>query len=147
MKIAIGSDHGGYELKGKLVKYMEDLGYEVVDHGTYSNDSVDYPDYGEKVAKSVVDGNEDLGVVICGTGIGISIAANKVKGARAALCGDTFSATMARQHNNANVIALGARVTGDELAKAILKAFLDSSFEGGRHARRVEKIMAIENEQ
>lgn len=147
MKIAIGSDHGGYELKGKLVKYMEDLGYEVVDHGTYSNDSVDYPDYGEKVAKSVVDGNEDLGVVICGTGIGISIAANKVKGARAALCGDAFSATMARQHNNANVIALGARVTGDELAKAILKAFLDSSFEGGRHARRVEKIMAIENEQ
>lgn len=147
MKIAIGSDHGGYELKGKLIKYMEDLGYEVVDHGTYSKDSVDYPDYGEKVAKSVVDGNEDLGVVICGTGIGISIAANKVKGARAALCGDTFSATMARQHNNANVIALGARVTGDELAKAILKAFLDSSFEGGRHARRVEKIMAIENEQ
>lgn len=147
MKIAIGSDHGGYELKGKLIKYMEDLGYEVVDHGTYSNDSVDYPDYGEKVAKSVVDGNEDLGVVICGTGIGISIAANKVKGARVALCGDTFSATMARQHNNANVIALGARVTGDELAKAILKAFLDSSFEGGRHARRVEKIMAIENEQ
>ena len=145
MKIAIGSDHGGYELKGKLIKYIEDLGYEVVDYGTYSDESVDYPDYGEKVAKSVVAGNEDLGVVICGTGIGISIAANKVKGARAALCSDTFSASMARQHNNANIIALGARVTGDELAKAIVKSFLDSSFEGGRHARRVDKIMEIEH--
>lgn len=144
MKIAIGSDHGGYELKKKLIKYMVDLGYEVIDYGTDTEESVDYPDYGEKVAKSVVEGNEDLGVVICGTGIGISIAANKVKGARAALCGDTFSASMARKHNDANIIALGARVIGDELAKAILKSFLDSEFEGGRHGRRVEKIMEIE---
>src|SRR5699024_12864538 len=112
MKIAIGSDHGGYELKGKLIKYIEDLGYEVVDYGIYSGESVDYPDYGEKVAKSVVAGNEGMGGVICGTGIGISIDANKVKGARAARCSDTFSASMARQQNNANIVALAERVTG-----------------------------------
>ena len=140
MKIAIGSDHGGYELKGKLIKYIEDLGYEVVDYGTYSDESVDYPDYGEKVAKSVVAGNEDLGVVICGTGIGISIAANKVKGARAALCSDTFSASMARQHNNANILSLPARYISLEQALKMVDIFLETKFDGGRHERRVEKI-------
>ncbi|MZP30759.1 ribose 5-phosphate isomerase B [Heliobacterium undosum] len=152
MKIAIGSDHGGFRLKeeirGFLAEEMELAGVkpEVIDMGTFSEDSVDYPEFGVKVAKAVVDREADFGIVVCGTGIGISIAANKVPGIRAALCGDTFSARMAREHNDANVLALGARVTGPGLARDIVAAFFSSAFAGGRHARRVDMLRAIEGQ-
>ncbi|MBM7866554.1 ribose 5-phosphate isomerase B [Heliobacterium gestii] len=152
MKIAIGSDHGGFQLKEEIRSYlaeeMEQDGAkpEVIDMGTFSEESVDYPDYGVKVAKAVVAGDVDFGVVICGTGIGISIAANKVPGIRAALCGDPFSARMAREHNDANVLALGARVVGPGLAREIVAAFFAGAFAGGRHARRVDKLRALEGQ-
>ncbi|NBI06052.1 ribose 5-phosphate isomerase B [Senegalia massiliensis] len=144
MKIAIGSDHGGYGLKQNIIKYLEDSGYEYNDFGTYSEDSVDYPDFGKKVSESVAKGEYDKGIVICGTGIGISIACNKVRGIRCALCSDIYSAKKAAEHNNANIIALGGRVLGQDLAQAIVEAFLSSEFEAGRHERRVNKIMDIE---
>ncbi|MCR3956312.1 MAG: ribose 5-phosphate isomerase B [Gudongella sp.] len=144
MIIGIGSDHGGFELKEEMKKFLEENGYQVKDFGTHGKESVDYPDYGRIVGEAVVAGEIDKGVVICGTGIGISISANKVKGVRAALCGDVYSARMSREHNNANIIAMGGRVLGVDLAKEILSAYLKSEFQGGRHERRVNKIAEIE---
>lgn len=144
MKIAIGSDHGGFELKEIVKKELENHGIEIIDCGTNDNESVDYPDYGKIVAEKVSKGESDRGIVICGTGIGISIAANKVKGIRCALCGDTYSARMAMEHNNSNVLALGARVIGVDLAKEIVNTWLKANFQGGRHERRIDKIMKIE---
>ncbi len=145
MKIAIGSDHGGFKLKEIIKEYLIKKGYDVSDLGCYSEESVDYPDYAEKVAKAVAKGECDLGVLMCGTGIGISIAANKVKGIRAALCHDGLTARLAKQHNNANIICMGGRTTGVETAKDIIDNFLGSEFEGGRHLRRINKIKDIEN--
>ncbi|MGN0193559.1 MAG: ribose 5-phosphate isomerase B [Pseudoramibacter sp.] len=145
MKIAIGSDHGGFELKQKLIQELTEVYQaEVVDCGCDGTASVDYPDFGQKVAETVASGDVDRGIVICGTGIGISISANKVPGVRAALCTNEYMAKMSRQHNNANVLAMGARVIGDELAKDILKVWMTTDFEGGRHQRRIDKISAIE---
>lgn len=143
MKIGIGSDHGGYELKEDIKELLDKLGIEYIDYGTDSLESVDYPDFGKKVAESVVAKEVDKGIVICGTGIGISIAANKVKGIRCALCGDVFSARMSIMHNNANMLALGARVIGIGLAHEIVEAWLKAEFEGGRHQRRITKIDEI----
>ena len=145
MKIAIGCDHGGFDLKPDVIEYLESRAIEVIDLGTNSNESVYYPDYGEAVGKAVASKEADLGIVICGTGIGISLAANKVRGIRAAVVSDTFSAKMSRAHNNANVLAFGARVVGKGLAIELVKVWLDTEFEGGRHQRRVDKIMKIEN--
>lgn len=144
MKIAIGSDHGGYNLKQVVKKHLDELNIEYEDFGCESCASVDYPDYGLKVAEAVVSGKFDRGIIICGTGIGISISANKVPGIRAAVCTDTYSAKMARQHNDANVLAMGERVIGQGLAIDIVDAFLKEEFTGGRHAVRVEKIKKIE---
>lgn len=144
MKIGIGSDHGGYELKEEVKKHFEEKGIDFVDYGTNSTESVDYPDFGEAVARAVVEKEVNRGIVICGTGIGISIAANKVKGIRCALCGDSFSAKMSREHNNANVLALGGRVTGVALALDIVDHFIEGEFEGDRHKRRINKIDEIE---
>ncbi len=142
---AIGSDHGGYALKQEIMKHLTERGIEYRDYGTFSTDSCDYPDYGEAVGRAVASGECERGIVVCGTGIGISIAANKVHGVRCALCGDCFSAQMAREHNDANVLALGARVLGPGLALKIVDTFLDAEFQGGRHARRVAKITALED--
>lgn len=147
MKIAIGSDHGGYQLKQSVINYLIKGGYEVTDFGTDSEQSCDYADYSYLVAKAVVAGDCQRGIVICGTGQGIMMAANKVKGIRCAVLSDVFSAEMVAMHNDANMIALGGRVTGPGLANRIVDAYLSATFEGGRHARRVEKIMKIENEQ
>ncbi len=144
MKIAIGSDHGGYNLKEEVRGWLEGNGYETEDFGTFSPSSCDYPDIAFAVAKAVAEGRMEKGILICGTGIGMSIAANKVPGVRAALCGDTFSARAAREHNDANVLALGERVTGRGLALEIVKVWIDSKFSGGRHQKRVEKLMSIE---
>jgi ribose 5-phosphate isomerase B len=143
--IGIGSDHGGFALKREIIEHLEKLGIEYKDYGTYSEESADYPAYGEKVGRAVVSGECRRGILICGTGIGISIAANKVKGVRAALCGDCFSAEMARAHNDANVLALGARVLGTGLALKIVDTYLNTEFEGGRHARRIGMFTDIEN--
>ena len=143
MKIAIGSDHGGYDLKAEVIELLEELGVEYKDFGTDSTDSVDYPDYATPVAEAVAADEYDKGILICGTGIGMSIAANKVSGIRAALCHDVFSARATRQHNDSNVLAMGGRIVGAELAKAIVKAWLDAEFEGGRHQRRIDKINNI----
>lgn len=145
MRIVIGADHGGYGLKEAVKRHLLAAGHEVHDVGTHDGQtSVDYPDYALPVARAVVKGEYDLGIVICGTGIGISIAANKVRGARAALCTDPYMARMARMHNDANILALGGRVIGEGLALDIVDAFLGASYEGGRHARRVAKIADIE---
>jgi len=144
MKIAIGNDHVAVELKKHITKYVEAKGYTVVNFGTDTPDSCDYPIYGEKVARAVASGECDLGILICGTGIGISLAANKVKGIRAAVCSEPYSARLTRQHNNANIIAFGARVVGQAMAEMIVDEFLDAEYEGGRHARRVDMITAIE---
>ncbi|HBA03807.1 MAG TPA: ribose 5-phosphate isomerase B [Clostridium sp.] len=144
MKIAIGSDHGGLRLKKEVIKHLEKKNIEVRDYGTYTEDSCDYPDFAEKVSEAVVAKEYDYGILICGTGIGISISANKIPGIRAALCSDTFSAHATREHNNANVLAMGERVVGTGLALDIVDAFLGSTFEGGRHENRVNKIMEIE---
>ena len=143
MKIGIGSDHGGYELKESIKEYLNQLGVEFVDYGTNSLESVDYPDFGKKVADAVLEKQVDRGILICGTGIGISITANRIQGIRCALCTDTFSARMSREHNNANILALGGRVVGTGLALDIVKIFLDTEFEGGRHERRINKIDEI----
>lgn len=139
-KIAIASDHAGFDLKEVLKKEIESLGYEVQDFGTNNTNSVDYPDYGYKLASAVSSGNADLGVAICGSGVGISIAANRKPKVRAALCQSVEVAELSRKHNNANVLALGARIVSEELAKEILKAFLATEFEGGRHEARVKKL-------
>lgn len=144
MKIALGSDHGGYRLKSEICKHLEWNKIEYFDFGTYSEESVDYPDIGQAVAEAVARGEYDRGIIVCGTGIGISISANKVPGIRAALCADCFSAKASREHNNANILALGERVIGVELAKMIVDTWLKSDFSGGRHANRVEKIAKIE---
>lgn len=140
MKISVASDHGGFALKQEIAEYLRQQGHEVVDCGCHSTDSCDYPDFGAAAAKAVASGQCDRGVVICSTGIGISIAANKVPGIRCALCGDIYSAEMTRRHNNANVLAMGAHLTAPVLAKKILDVFLSTEFEGGRHQRRIDKI-------
>lgn len=145
MKIAIGSDHGGFELKGHVINYLRSKNIDVEDFGTYSEASVDYPDCAVPVCNAVLDKKADCGILICGTGIGISISANKITGIRAALCSDTYSARMTKQHNNANVICLGGRVIGRELAFDIIDAYLNAEFEGGRHQNRIDKIHALEN--
>lgn len=145
MKIGIGNDHAATELKFAIEDYLKELGHEVVNFGTDTNDSCNYPEYGEKVARAVVAKEVDLGILICGTGVGISIAANKVKGIRAVVCSEPCSARLAREHNNANILAFGARIVGEELAKTIVKEYLDASFLGGRHQTRVDMISEIEN--
>lgn len=143
MKIVVASDHGGFDLKESIRLYLVSSGYEVLDLGCYDHQSVDYPEYGALAARKVLEEN-CLGIIFCGTGIGISLAANKVKGIRAALCHEEYSATMARRHNNANILALGGRTLGIDLARSIVDAFLKAEFEGGRHQRRVDKIMELE---
>lgn len=145
MKIALACDHGGLNLKNAIKNHLEKKGYEVLDFGTDTTDSVDYPDFAYKAAKSVADKESECGILVCGTGIGIGIAANKVKGIRCATLGDTFSARMTKAHNDANMIALGERVTGIGLGLDIVDAYLNSSFEGGRHQSRVDKITDIES--
>ena len=140
MKIVIGADHGGFELKQLLVAKLSDMGYEVIDIGTDSASSVDYPDFSDQVCSQVLDGKAQFGILVCGTGIGMSMAANKYRGIRAALCDNEYSARMSREHNNANVLCLGDRVLGKGLAENIVEAWLSASFEGGRHQRRVDKF-------
>lgn len=140
MKIAIGCDHGGYELKEVVKKHLSDKGFEVLDLGCHSTESVNYPVYGKAVGNAVVSKEADFGIVICGTGIGISIAANKVKGVRAGLCMNTTMARLTREHNNANVLAFGARMIGDVLALEIVDTFLSTEFAGGRHSARVDML-------
>lgn len=147
MKIAIGNDHVGIELKPVIIEYLQELGHEVKDFGAYSNKRTDYPEYGKKVAEDVAAGNSDLGILICGSGVGISIAANKVKGIRAVVCSEPYSAKLSREHNNTNILAFGSRVVGAELAKMIVQNWLEAEFEGGRHAKRVEMIADIEAEE
>lgn len=142
--IAIGSDHGGYDLKTAIIKYLGEKGYEVKDFGCYSKESVDYPDIAAALCPSVVSKEAEFGILICGTGIGISIAANKHKGIRAALCTNEYTAEKTRQHNDANILCLGGRVVGEDLAKSIVDAFLRSDFEGGRHSNRINKISDLE---
>lgn len=144
VKLAVGSDHAGLALKQEMIQFLGSLGCEVEDLGTYSEASVDYPDYAAAVGRAVVEGQASLGLLVCGTGLGMSIAANKIAGVRAAVCVEPVSAKLARQHNDANVLCLGGRVTGIEVAKEITRVFLESSFEGGRHARRVAKIEALD---
>lgn len=144
MKIAIGNDHSALELKAVVIKHLEENGHEVVDYGTNTNESCDYPIYGEKVALAIKNNEAELGILICGTGIGISLAANKVPGIRAAVCSEPYSAKMTRAHNNANILAFGARVVGQDLAKMIVDAFVNTQFEGERHQRRVDMLTAIE---
>ncbi|HEM0982100.1 TPA: ribose 5-phosphate isomerase B [Listeria monocytogenes] len=146
MKIAIGNDHVGIELKPVIVAYLQDLGHDVDDFGAFSNERTDYPEYGKKIAESVAAGKSDLGILICGSGVGISIAANKVNGIRAVVCSEPYSAKLSREHNNTNILAFGSRVVGAELAKMIVQNWLDAEFEGGRHAKRVEMIARIEDE-
>lgn len=140
LTIAIGSDHAGVKLKETLIKHLENKGVVVKNFGTDSEDSVDYPDYAQTVSNSVISKECDFGILICGTGIGISIAANKIKGIRAALCHDGYTAKMSKLHNNANIIAMGANVIGREVAKDMIDIWLSSHFEGGRHERRLNKI-------
>ena len=147
MKIGIGNDHVGYEMKLEIKEYLEAQGHEVVDFGADSAERSDYPIYGEKVARAVVSGEVDRGVLICGTGVGISLAANKVKGIRACVCSEPYSAKLSRMHNDSNIIAFGARVIGIEMAKMIVSEWLNAEFEGGRHARRVDLIKAIEEKE
>ncbi len=140
MKIVFGCDHAGYPLRDAVLKHLKDMGHEVVDVGCYTPDPVDYPVIGEKAARKVASGECELGVIVCGTGIGISVAANHVRGVRAAACSEPYSAEMARRHNNVNIISFGARVVGEGLACAIVDAFLSAQFEGGRHAERLAMI-------
>ena len=144
MKIALGCDHGGYELKQFVMKTLEKLGHEYEDFGCYSTESCDYPDFGAAAARAVAEGKCDYGIVICTTGIGISISANKVRGIRCALCSEPLSAEMTRRHNDANMLALGGGMIGPNMAERIVDVFLSTAFEGGRHQRRVDKVMSIE---
>ena len=144
MKIALGCDHGGYALKEQVKTWLTELGYEYEDFGCDSTDSCDYPDFGAAAAHAVADGICEKGIVICTTGIGISIAANKVKGVRCGHCADCLQAKLTRQHNDANMMAIGAGFTGPNMAKEMVRVFLSTEFEGGRHQRRVDKMMALE---
>lgn len=145
--LAIGSDHGGFELKQAIKKHLDALKVDYKDFGTYTEESCNYADFGEAVANAVVSGECDKGILVCGTGIGISISANKVNGIRAACCSDTFSARMTRLHNDANILCMGGRVVGDGLACDMVDLFLNTEFEGGRHAERIAKFKEIENRQ
>jgi ribose 5-phosphate isomerase B len=145
MKIAIGCDHGGFLLKQSIVSHLTELGHEVKDFGCYSTDSIDYPDYAFPTCEAVAAGEFQRGIVICTTGIGVSICANKVKGIRCALCATLLQAEMTRKHNDTNVLALGAKVTNEALSKQIVDIWLATAYEGGRHARRVQKITDYEN--
>lgn len=147
MKIAIGNDHVAVELKNIIKEHLEEQGHEVVDFGTNSTERFDYPISGYAVGKAVASGDVDLGVLICGTGVGISLAANKVHGIRACVCSEPYSAKLSREHNNTNIIAFGARVVGPELAKMIVDEWLDAEFQGGRHQRRIDMIAEIEETQ
>lgn len=147
MKIGIGNDHSAVELKNIIKAHLESKGHEVVNYGTDTGESCNYVEYGEKVANAVASGEVECAVLICGTGIGISLAANKVEGIRAAVCSEPYSARMTKQHNNANIIAFGARVVGSEVAKMIVDEWLDAEFLGGRHAERVEAMMEIERKK
>ena len=144
--IAIASDHGGFALKQELIAQLTKDGIAFEDLGTYTEESCDYPAYAEKVCRGVVAGTYEKGILVCGTGIGMSMAANKIHGIRCALCCDCFSAEMTRRHNDANVLAMGGRVMGVELAKRIMNIFLSTPFEGGRHQRRVDQMMALETQ-
>lgn len=144
MRVILGSDHGGIHLKQELKSLLEEMGISYTDEGCNCTDSVDYPDYAAPVAHKVAAGEYDLGILVCGTGIGMSIAANKVKGIRCAVVSDEFSARMSREHNNANILALGERVVGPDLAKSIVRTWLTTEFAGDRHARRVDKIAQLE---
>lgn len=144
MKIAIGNDHVAVEMKKHITKYLTDKGYDVVNFGTDSEERTDYPIYGKKVADAVASGECEYGILICGTGVGISLAANKVKGIRAVVCSEPYSAKLSRQHNNTNILAFGARVIGTATAEMIVDEFLNAKFEGGRHSKRVDMISAIE---
>ncbi len=144
MRVALGADHGGYRLKEAIKRWLDEMGIAWEDCGTYGPDSVDYPDYARQVAEKVAAGECDRGILVCGTGIGMCIAANKVPGIRAALCHDVFSARATREHNDSNVLTLGERVVGEGLARAIVEVWLTTEFAGGRHARRVDKIKEIE---
>jgi ribose 5-phosphate isomerase B len=145
MKIAVGSDHRGFEVKRRILQSLQQLGHEVLDAGTHSRDSVDYPDVAFEVARAVGEGRAERGVLVCGTGIGMCIAANKAKGVRAAPCHDSITAEMSRRHNDANVLCLSADLLGEELIERMLRIWLDTPFESGRHARRVEKIQKFES--
>ena len=147
MKISLGADHAGFELKEKIKKLLLQQGIEVNDRGTHSSEAVDYPDYARKVAEEVADHDADLGILVCGSGIGMSIAANKVAGVRAANVSSEYEAQLSREHNDANVLTLGARLISDQNAFQIVQKWLETSFAGGRHQRRVEKINAIEQEE
>jgi ribose 5-phosphate isomerase B len=140
MKIAIGNDHVAVDMKNQITTYLESLGHEVINMGTDSTERCDYPIYGEKVARAVAEGRAERGIAICGTGVGISLAANRVPGIRAVVCSEPYSAALSRQHNNTNVLSFGARVIGVELAKLIVRSWLDAEFEGGRHAERVRML-------
>ena len=144
MKVAIGNDHAAVALKNEIMEYVQSLGHEVINFGTDTNESCHYPEYGEKVANAVAAGDFDCGILICGTGVGISIAANKVNGIRAAVCSEPTTARLVKEHNNANIIAFGERIVGVELAKDIVKAYLSAEFLGGRHGIRVDMISDIE---
>jgi ribose 5-phosphate isomerase B len=144
LKVAIGCDHGGFRLKEEIIAHLKAKGTEYEDFGAFSEESVDYPDVALKVAEEVASKNFDFGILICGTGIGIGIAANKVPGVRAALCSDTFSAHATREHNNANILTIGQRIVGNGLALDIVDTFLNAKFEGDRHKRRIDKISEIE---
>ena len=143
MKIAIGNDHVAVEMKNQISEYLISLGHEVINYGTDTEERCDYPVYGEAVARAVVKGEAERGIVICGTGVGISLAANRVRGVRAVVCSEPYSAALSREHNNTNVLAFGARVIGIELAKLIVKSWLDAEFEGGRHEKRVKMLDEI----
>lgn len=143
-KIAVGSDHAGFELKENLKPFLKELGYDIVDFGTNTSDSVDYPLIAKSLATSVASKNQDKGILICGTGIGMSIAANKIKGIIAAHCYDPETAKLSRQHNNSNILTLGGRITNLDLSKEIIKTWLETKFEGGRHLRRVQEIRDLE---
>ncbi len=147
MKIAIGNDHVALDMKLSVKEYLESLGHTVADYGTHNGERTDYPIYGEAVARAVAGGEADCGILICGTGVGISLAANKVKGIRAVVCSEPYSARLSKEHNNTNILAFGARVVGLDLAKMIVDQWLSAEFEGGRHARRVEMIAEIENKE
>ncbi len=142
--LAIGCDHGGFELKNHIIMHLKERNIDFKDFGTYDENSCDYPDIAEKVCASITSGESKNGILVCGTGIGMSIAANKIPGIRAALCGDVYSAKMTKQHNNSNVICLGGRVIGRELAFMIVDEWLDAEFLGGRHQNRIDKIHALE---
>ena len=147
LSVALGADHAGWELKEALKAWLMDAGHQILDFGTHGPDSVDYPDYAAQVAEAVTVGKVERGVLVCGTGIGMTIAANKVAGIRAALCGDVFTARMSREHNDANVLTLGARILGPEDAIEIVRVWLDTAFAGDRHARRLAKLAALEQKE